>query len=364
MNPIDTQPTPPSETAQSPAKAQSVARIVLASALGLLALWVVSGFVAALVWALVIAVAVDPLLLRLRALRPGLAASRVTIPALITLVVALLVLVPIVIGIAQAAREAQDVMTWIASARANGVPVPGWVNQVPFASDTLKHWWEANLATPESAALQIRTLSGAAWHDHSQLIGKGLLHRSVIFAFTLLTLFFLLRDRDSIVAQAERAGDLLFGAAGERIGVQAIRSVRGTIDGLVLVGIGEGAVMTIVYVMLGVPHPILLGALTAVAAMIPFGAALMFAIAALLLLGLNSVGGAIAVVVIGLAVVAIADHFIRPVMIGGATRLPFVWVLIGILGGVETFGLLGLFVGPATMAVLILMWREYLDHRP
>ncbi|MEO6218492.1 MAG: hypothetical protein ABIO86_20870, partial [Sphingomonas sp.] len=42
----------------------------------------------------------------------------------------------------------------------------------------------------------------------------------------------------------------------------------------------------------------------------------------------------------------------------------FVWVLIGILGGVETFGLLGLFVGPATMAVLILMWREYLDHRP
>jgi predicted PurR-regulated permease PerM len=122
--------------------------------------------------------------------------------------------------------------------------------------------------------------------------------------------------------------------------------------------------MTIVYVMLGVPHPILLGALTAVAAMIPFGAALMFAIAALLLLGQNSVGGAIAVVVIGLAVVAIADHFIRPVLIGGATRLPFVWVLIGILGGVETFGLLGLFVGPATMAVLIMMWREYLDHSP
>ncbi|MEO7687959.1 MAG: AI-2E family transporter [Sphingomonas sp.] len=364
MDQIDTQPVTPAAGAPSAAKAQSIARIVLASALGLLGLWVVSGFVPALVWALVIAVAVDPLLLRLRALRPGLAASRVTIPALITLVVALLVLVPIVVGIAQAAREAQDVMTWIASARANGVPVPGWINQVPFASDTLKHWWEANLATPESAALQIRTLSGAAWHDHSQLIGKGLLHRSVIFAFTLLTLFFLLRDRDSIVAQAERAGDLLFGPAGERIGVQAIRSVRGTIDGLVLVGIGEGAVMTIVYVMLGVPHPILLGALTAVAAMIPFGAALMFAIAALLLLGLNSVGSAIAVVVIGLAVVAIADHFIRPVLIGGATRLPFVWVLIGILGGVETFGLLGLFVGPATMAVLILMWREYLDHSP
>ena len=72
---------------------------------------------------------------------------------------------------------------------------------------------------------------------------------------------------------ARRAGDRLLGPAGERVGVQAIRSVRGTIDGLVLVGIGEGAVMAIVYLLLGVPHPLLLGALTAVAAMIPFGAA-------------------------------------------------------------------------------------------
>ncbi len=67
----------------------------------------------------------------------------------------------------------------------------------------------------------------------------------------------------------------------------------------------------------------------------------------------------IAVVVIGLIVVAIADHFLRPVLIGSATRLPFLWVLLGILGGVEALGLLGLFVGPATMAVLVMLWREF-----
>ena len=55
----------------------------------------------------------------------------------------------------------------------------------------------------------------------------------------------------------------------------------------------------------------------------------------------------------------VADHFIRPVLIGGATQLPFLWVLLGILGGVEGFGLLGLFLGPAIMAVLILLWREW-----
>lgn len=55
----------------------------------------------------------------------------------------------------------------------------------------------------------------------------------------------------------------------------------------------------------------------------------------------------------------VIDHFLRPGLIGGTTRLPFVWVLIGIVGGVETIGLLGLFVGPAIMAALVLIWREW-----
>jgi predicted PurR-regulated permease PerM len=197
------------------------------------------------------------------------------------------------------------------------------------------------------------------WSAQSRLIGIGLLHRSVVFAFTLLALFFLIRDRDIVVAQARTMSDRLLGSTGERIGQQALLSVRGTIDGLVLVGIGEGAVMALVYVLLGVPHPLLLGAATAIAAMIPFGAAVMFVIAALLLLAQGAIGAAIAVVVIGLIVVAIADHFLRPVLIGSATRLPFLWVLLGILGGVEALGLLGLFVGPATMAVLVMLWREF-----
>jgi predicted PurR-regulated permease PerM len=93
--------------------------------------------------------------------------------------------------------------------------------------------------------------------------------------------------------------------------------------------------------------------------MIPFGAIVMFGVAALLLLAQGSVIWAAAVVAVGLVVVGFADHFVRPALIGGATRLPFLLVLFGILGGVETLGLLGLFIGPATMAVLMLLWRDY-----
>jgi predicted PurR-regulated permease PerM len=67
---------------------------------------------------------------------------------------------------------------------------------------------------------------------------------------------------------------------------------------------------------------------------------------------------AIGLLAFGSIVVFVADHFVRPVLIGGAIRLPFVWVLLGILGGVESFGLLGLFLGPALLAVLITLWRE------
>jgi predicted PurR-regulated permease PerM len=345
------------EPETAPPRATIIARLALAGLLALLGLWIARGFLPALAWAVVIAVAIDPLQMRLRARWPG-PAGRTWTAAAITLLIALVVILPVAAGITQAAREAQDASAWIAQAQTNGLPVPAWVQQLPLGREMATSWWQTNLATPEGAVHQFHQLRGVA---DTRLIGSNVLHRLVIFAFTLLTLFFLLRDRDTIIAQFRRGGQRLFGPTGERVGAQALRSIRGTIDGLVLVGIGEGAVMTIVYLALGVPHPLLLGAITAVAAMIPFGAALVFAIAGALLIGLGSVGSAVAVMVIGLVVVGIADHFVRPVLIGGATRLPFLWVLIGILGGVETMGLLGLFIGPATMAVLVMLWREFLE---
>jgi predicted PurR-regulated permease PerM len=138
-----------------------------------------------------------------------------------------------------------------------------------------------------------------------------------------------------------------------------VASVHGTVDGLVLVGLGEGVILGVAYWIAGVPHPTILGAVTAIAAMIPFAAPVAFGIAAILLLAQGAPGAAAAIFALGAVVVFVADHFVRPVLIGGATRLPFLWVLLGILGGVETWGLLGLFLGPALMAALIQLWRDW-----
>lgn len=279
-------------------------------------------------------------------------------PLLFTLAVALIVVLPVALGVAEAARERAEVLNWFATARANGVPTPPWIRQFPVGADYLSRWWQTNLGTPVAASRELTQLHATAVHQ-TRLVGPNVLHRAVVFALTLVAYFFMLRDQEEIIAQLRIAGDRILGPTGERVARQLVQSVRGTINGLVFVGLGEGALMTIVYGVAGAPHPLVLGAVTAVAAMIPFGAVLVFGVAALLVLAGGSALGAAAILVIGLTVVGIADHLVRPALIGGATRLPFLLVLFGILGGVEALGLLGLFVGPAVMAGLVMLWRDY-----
>jgi predicted PurR-regulated permease PerM len=154
------------------------------------------------------------------------------------------------------------------------------------------------------------------------------------------------------------------GEPGDYLSTLTMSAVRSTADGLVLVGLGIGAVLGVAYYAFGVPHPALLAAFTGLLAMIPFGAPIIFTLASALLLIDGSIGAAVGLSAFGWVVIGIADHAIRPILIGGAAKLPFLWVLLGIFGGLETFGLVGLFLGPAIMAALVSLWREWTDTVP
>jgi len=338
------------------ARTRKIARLVLTLAIVALGIWVAAGFLKALAWAAIIAIAIDPLYKRAEHRWPAWRAT--LLPAAVASGLFLLLIVPIVFGLVQLPREAHLLAGWLETARHDGIPVPAWVAQLPYGRDEITTWWGQALATPAGAEGWIRRLDHSAI-AHSRPFGTAVLRGVITFIFSLVALFFLLRDRDQLLDELALASDRLFGHVGARVARQVLQSVQGTVNGLVLVGLGEGAVLGTAYVFLGVPHAVLLGALTAVGAMIPLGAALFIGIAALLLLGLGQALSAAGVNVFGMVVIGVADHVLRPIMIGGTTKLPFLWVLIGILGGVETFGLIGLFVGPAIMAALILLWRDY-----
>jgi predicted PurR-regulated permease PerM len=341
-----------------PIRAQRIAWAVLALIFIGLGVWTLEEFLAALVWAVILAVAFWPSYQRARIRWPP-GHHNILLPGLFTLGIALVFVVPIVLAGFQVGREVRTVMVWIDSARHDGIPVPDVVTHLPFFASQATQWWRQNLSDPDAAGELLTRLRDPEYVLKGREVGVMIVHRLVTFGFCLLTVFFLFKDGDSLVTQMRRAGDRAFGPGAERIGRQTIASIHGTVNGLVLVGLAEGLLLYTVYLFAGVPRPTLLGAVTAIGAMIPFGAPLVFGLAALLVAAQGLMIQAIVIVVAGVIISFVADHFIRPVLIGNATRLPFIWVLFGILGGVTTWGLLGLFLGPAIMAVLILLWREW-----
>jgi predicted PurR-regulated permease PerM len=337
---------------------QLAARIALALLLVGFGLWTLHRYLPALLWAAILAIAVWPLYRRaVTRWPPG--RHNILLPAVFTLVLGLMFTVPLVMVGVQAGKEVRGLYQTIDKARTDGIPPPEWLGHLPLGSAQATNWWNENLASPDSASELLKRARQSEFVANSGQLGGEIAHRLVLFGFTLLTLFFLFKDGDKVSAQLQRASARAFGPSGERVGRQMIASVHGTVDGLVLVGLGEGFILGVGYLIAGVPHPTLFGLFTAIAAMVPFGAPLVFGIAALILLTQGAVASAIIIGVLGLVVTFVADHFVRPTLIGSATRLPFLWVLLGILGGVETWGLLGLFLGPAIMAALMLLWRDW-----
>jgi predicted PurR-regulated permease PerM len=355
---MDRDPAPPADAA--PASSQSLARIALATAVVAVGLWILRDFLAALVWAAVLAIAFWPIYRRLR--RPtSRPIDRIVAPALATTIIGIIFIAPIVLLGVALARESHFVVEFIANARHHGIPVPGWIYQLPLIGASLAEWWRTNLGDPVAAEELIGRVNLRTLTESVREYGVEVVHRLALLLFTLLTLFFLFRDGEVLVEQLRSLGDRLIGLRGERIAGHMIAAVHGTVNGLVLVGLAEGLLLGIVYFAADLPYPATVGAITAVAAVIPFVAPIVYTLAGLYLFIMGDTVGALIIIVSGSVIVFIADHFVRPVLIGGAARLPFLWVLLGILGGLESFGFLGLFLGPAIMAALIALWREWTE---
>ena len=95
--------------------------------------------------------------------------------------------------------------------------------------------------------------------------------------------------------------------------------------------------------------------------MIPFAAKIIFSACSVVLVAQGHPIEASSLFIYGMLLTLIADNYVRPALIGGAVKLPFLWTLLGIFGGMEAFGMLGLFLGPALMAILMSIWRDWLQ---
>lgn len=353
--------TPPAEGAPlSPdTRARRLIRLIAVILLSLLALWVARDFLPALAWAAVIAIAVWPAYLWCA---PDRKPGGVLAPLAFTLLCSLFILAPVAFALIEVGREGQGLVQWANQAKEQGVPLPNWVVQLPLLGSRAADWWRTNLAEPGGAAALLQRVDAAKFGEWVQAYGGQVLHRLFLVFLTFVVLFFLLRDGAWLGERILAFVDTWLGRPGERLAEKMVAAVRGTVNGTVLIALGEGAIISIGYFIAGVPHAILFGVLTAAFAMLPFGAWFAFGLAALVLLGQGgSALAAFALFCYGAGVMIIGDNFVQPALIGGTARLPFLWALIGIFGGLATFGLVGLFLGPVIMAALLTVGREWLD---
>jgi predicted PurR-regulated permease PerM len=346
-------PEPPGPSLSS----QFLARLTIVVALVAGCLWVLWGFLGALIWATVFAIALWPLYSRLLRWLPKRVGHEMA-PLLLTGAIAIVFITPVVLLGTTLAREVPVVVELVRNARHDGIPPPDWISQLPVIGPTIADWWRTNLGDAATAEALFGRMHSEAIMESARGYSREIAHRVVTFFFTLLTVFFLFRDGGALTVQLRYLSDQLLGPRGERIAIQVIAAVHGTVTGLVLVGLAEGFILGAAYVAAGLPHSALIGAVTGVAAIIPFAAPVVYGLAGLYLFSIGNTIGALVVVISGSVVVFAADHVVRPFLIGGAARLPFLLVLLGILGGLESMGFVGLFIGPALMAAAVALWRE------
>ena len=178
----------------------------------------------------------------------------------------------------------------------------------------------------------------------------------------LIALFFTYRDGEAFAAQIDRLGERILPMRWERISRVVPRTISSTVTGMTLIAIGEGLVLGVAYWIAGVPSPVTLGALTGLMALIPGGAPLSFTLVSIYLVASGSPVAGVALFLWGSIELFIVDKTLRPKLVGGPIKLPFLPTFFGLIGGVKTMGLLGLFIGPVLMAILVAIWREWLHE--
>lgn len=338
--------------AMKPQNARTVAVVVLAAA----AIFVLHRLVAPILWAAVIAVGTWPLHDRLRRFAGGRWEHLSAV--LLTGAVVVFLGVPFTYLALRGRHEMPELLRLWTSSQQAGLPVPEWVAQLPGGGAWAVRQWNEAIGDPGALSDSVHSLLRRLNFATGRSLLAELTRHAMAFFFCVLVLFFLYFDGDAFAAQIDTIVARQFGPAGRRGLALVVRSVRGAVNGLVLVGLGVGVLMAIAYGIAGVPHAAAVGLVTGLFGIVPFGATVILALVVLYLFTIGSMATAIALAVFGLVAIFVADHFVRPVFMAAGSKLPLVLALLGIVGGLETFGLLGLFLGPTLLAVVVAVWRE------
>jgi predicted PurR-regulated permease PerM len=337
-------------------------RIILALLLGglmILGYAVLQLFLVPMAWAGILAYATWPLYARLRRLLGGNATGSAL---LMTLLLTAAFILPMLWLVAMLRGELTDAYAEVATYLAQGPhPLPAIIARIPVLGDRLQELLNQLSGDPGAVRAQIAQWVEQRADDVLNILG-GVGRNAGKFGLALIAVFFLYRDGEILLSQIRRVLHRFLGARIDAYLNAAGGMTKAVVWGLVATAVGQGIVAGLGYWWAGLQAPLLLGAITALVALIPFGTPFTWGSIGLWLVLKGDVVAGVGLLAWGVLVVSWVDNLVRPLVISSATRIPFLLVMFGVLGGLATFGLVGLFIGPVILAVLIAVWREWLEE--
>lgn len=335
-------------------------RVLVALLLGVLGLavgLVLLPFIVPLLWAAILGFVSFPLFARLSAIVGG---RRNLAAALATMLMASAFVAPLFLLIAMLQGELGAALSAVKAFLHRGPhTLPEPIASLPVIGAWLQSLLDTASADPAAFSRMLAEWAGARGEEITRLVG-GAGRNAAKFALSLIALFFIYRDGERLLMQVRH---VLHRAIGARIDhyLQAIAATtRAVVYGLVLTALAQGTLAGLGYAVAGLKAPLLLGALTALLALLPFGAPLVWVPVGVWLVINGEMAAGAGLLAWGALVVSWVDNLIRPAVISNATDIPFLLVMFGVLGGLAAFGLIGVFIGPVVLAVAVAVWREWL----
>ncbi len=325
----------------------------------LLAFQVLQPFLVPVVWAVILAYVTWPMHERVVLLCRG---HRELAALIMTLTLSAAIILPIVWLIILVQAEALPIYRELAPLLAK-VELPDSIKQIPLLGPRLVEIVEQFQRDPSSIDTAIRDFFSQSSGEVSAVVG-GVGRNVIKLGLAMFSLFFMDRDGVHVATKVERMLQQFFGKVRVSHYLDAIGStVKAVVYGLVLAALAQGTLAGIGYAVAGVPAPIIFGIMTFLAGLIPFVVPFMWMGASIYLFLTGNTVEAIGLAIWGATAVSWIDNIVRPLVISGATRIPFLLVLFGVLGGLAAFGMVGLFIGPVILAVLMAIWREWIAEK-
>ena len=334
-------------------------RILMGLLIGGIALgcgFVLYPFFSALLWAAILVFATWPVFLWLeRRLR----LPKATIAALMVVLIALVVVLPLALAAPQGAEDVKTMRESLEAWLASVPPAPQWLRMVPLAGPSLTSEWNAWASDLSAMAAFFRPYLGLIAERGLSLL-LGIAGGIAQLGVALFAAFFFWLNGVALAANLKLLAHRVAGSYAPHLVQATALTVRGAVYGILGTAILQGFLTAFGLWVTGVPRSGLLGTVAAFLAVLPIGAPLIWIPAGLWLLSDGHTARGVVLLVYGSVVVSGADHLVRPYFIARGARLPFLLTVLGVLGGVLAFGVLGIVLGPVLLGVGFTLTMEFI----